>query len=216
MGKNSKGRGKNGPKERRKRREQKRQKQERDKIQKAVKEVRRMSGLVGPDGKTPIQSDLPTHTYRAGGLRFDAKLTPDMLLTKAVQGAQQAVGQQIYAQVLQKTKSAFTAQTEAQTAASNVRDPFTLEPCAMAVFMYLSRELEYRDKIIEQLNDRLTKLGAEPLDLTHPYPIPDPVAAQEEAEGAEEDGDEGEGEGEGEGDAPDDDGGVEESLIVKP
>lgn len=62
------------------------------------------------------------------------------------------------------------AQAEAQAAAEGVVDPFEMEPCAMAVFMFLSRELEYRDLVIEQLNDRLISLGAQPLDVEHPHP----------------------------------------------
>jgi len=195
--KKQKGRGKNGQKERAQRREQKRQKKAgadlkkaNAGLEKALKEVRKMSGLVGPDGKTPIQSDLPKKKFRAGGLQFDTVMTPDMLLTKALQGAQQAVANQAYQQTMQQTKSAVAAQSAATTAASSCGDPFTLEPSAMAVFMYLAREVEYRDKIIEQLNDRLVKLGAEPLDLTHPYPVPDPPPPEEDEDGEGEDGEE--------------------------
>jgi len=149
-----------------------------------------MSGLVGPDGKTPIQSDLPKKKFRAGGLQFDTVMTPDMLLNKALQGAQQAVANQAYQQTMQQTKSAVAAQSAASTAAAACGDPFTLEPSAMAVFMYLAREVEYRDLIIEQLNDRLVKLGAEPLDLTHPYPVPAPPPPEEDGEDGEGEDDE--------------------------
>ena len=156
-----------------------------------------MSGLVGPDGKTPIQSDLPVKEFRAGGLQFSTSMTPDMLLTKAVQGAQQAIAQQTYQAVIQRlTASPLVTQSqahtqataEAQSAASKVGDPFTLEPAGMAVFMYLAREIQYRDAIIEQVNERLQKLGADPLDMTHPYPVPEPPEESEESEG-EDDGD---------------------------
>lgn len=133
-----------------------------------------MSGIVGLDGKTPIQSDLPQHKFRAGGLQFETTMTPDMLLSKALQGARQALAGQAYQQAMQQTGSPTAAQGAAQTAAASCGDPFALEPTAMAVFMYLAREIEYRDGIIEQIRDRLVKLGSEPLDLTHPYPLPDP------------------------------------------
>ena len=181
MGKKQKDHAKNGPKERAKRRDQKRQKkanterkEAKNGLERALKEVRKMSGLVGPDGKTPIKSDLPQKKFRSGGLQFDTELTPDMLLSKALQGAQQALANQAYQQTMQQTRSAVAATAAATAAASSCGDPFALEPSAMAVFMYLSREVEYRDGIIEQLNERLVKLGAEPLDLTHPYPVPEP------------------------------------------
>lgn len=161
-----------------------------------------MSGLVGPDGKTPIQSDLPQKEFRAGGLQFGTVMTPDMLLNKAIQGAAQAIAQQTYQAVAQRLSASplmkvppsqihSQATAEAQKAAAKVRDPFTLEPAAMAVFMYLSREIEYRDMLIGQISERLQGLGAEPLDLTHPYPVPPPKESESEDEGdEEEDGDE--------------------------
>lgn len=160
-----------------------------------------MSGLVGPDGKTPIQSDLPTKKFRAGGLQFDTVMTPDMLLTKALQGAQQALANQAYQETMQRLKSAVAAQSAAQTAASTCGDPFTLEPAGMAVFMYLAREIEYRDKVIEQINERLVKLGAEPLDMTHPYPVPDPPPPEGDTEGDAGEDDAGEDD-EGESETP--------------
>jgi hypothetical protein len=107
-------------------------------------------------------------------------MIPDALLTKALAGAQQMIGGQVYAAAMKKTGSPTIAQNEGNTAAAGVQDPFMLEPCAMAVFMYMSREIEYRDKIIEQVNERLVALGAEPLDLTHPYPVPDDPTPEEE------------------------------------
>jgi len=76
------------------------------------------------------------------------------------------------------------AQAEAIAAAEAVADPFEMEPCAMAVFMFLSRELEYRDLIIAQMNERLVILGASPLDVKHPYPTkwPEPPPEEEPSE----------------------------------
>ena len=90
-----------------------------------------------------------------------------------------AVGQQAFSQAMQRTGNAVVAQTEAQTALAGIQDPFAMEPCAMAVFMYLSREVEYRDAVIEQLNERLVGLGAKPLDVEHPYPPTSPVPDEE-------------------------------------
>ncbi len=147
-----------------------------------------MSGLVGPDGKTPIQSDAPKLDYRAGGLMFSTPMLPDHLLQKAVNAAQQAVAGSVYNDVFQKTNSAMAAQAEAQSAAASIGDPFTIEPAAMAVFMYLSREIEYRDRIIRDISERLEALGAEPLNLEHPYPLaPKPEDADEESEESDSD-----------------------------
>ncbi len=144
-----------------------------------------MSTIVGPDGQTPMQSEeaAPTKKFLAGGLSFKTQLVPEMLLDKALKGAKQMVGAQAYQAALERTKSHTIAQTEGQTAAATVGDPFLMEPCAMAVFMYLSREIEYRDLVIEQLNERLESLGAKPIDVAHPYPEPAPPPEEEPAPG---------------------------------
>ena len=124
-----------------------------------------MSGLVGPDGKTPVQSDMPERRYRAGGLEIKTPGTTSLLLQRAMEGAQQMIGQQVYAAALQRSGSAAVAQQEAQTAVTSIRDPFQLEPCALAVFMYLAREIEHRDRVLSEMNEKLKALGAEPVDL---------------------------------------------------
>lgn len=131
-----------------------------------------MSGIVGPDG-SPVQSEVKRKKYSAGGLAFEHDAIPEQLLGKALTQARQAIGSQAYQQSMQRVANAAVANIEAQTAASNVNDPFTLEPAAMAVFMFMCREIEYRDKLIEQINKRLEILGAAPLDLEHPYPEPE-------------------------------------------
>lgn len=128
-----------------------------------------MSIILGPDGNTPIKSNLQKKTYKAGGLRIQTELTPDMMLSKAAQGAGQLIWNQVFEQTMRSSGSAVEAHQAARAATVNV-DPFTLEPSAMAVFMYLSREIEYRDRIIDQINDRLRLLGSDPIDMTHPYP----------------------------------------------
>ncbi len=197
-----KGGGKNGPKERQRRRQQKSISKERQQLK---REARMSSVIVGPDGKTPVQSEVEPIEYRAGGLLFKTPMTPGDVLTQAVQSAQHMIGAQVYDQVFKETRSALAAQTKAQVAASEVGDPFTLEPAAMAVFMYLSREIEFRDALLEQLNDRLVELGVEPLDLTHPYPLP--------PEPEPDDGD-GEQEGSPDGEQADEGDDEESSLII--
>lgn len=131
-----------------------------------------MSGIVGPDG-SPVQSEVKKKKYAAGGLAFEHDAVPEQLLGKALNQARQAIGTQAYQQSMQRVANAAVANVEAQTAASSVNDPFLLEPAAMAVFMYLCREIEHRDKVIDQINKRLENLGAAPLDLEHPYPEPE-------------------------------------------
>jgi len=131
-----------------------------------------MSGIVGPDGN-PVQSEVEKKKYAAGGLAFEHDAVPEQLLGKALNQARQAIGTQAYQQAMQRVANASVANVEAQTAASNVNDPFLLEPAAMAVFMYLCREIEYRDKLIGQISKRLENLGETPLDLEHPYPEPE-------------------------------------------
>jgi len=153
--------------------------------------------ILGPDGKTPVNSKVEVTRFSAGGFAFDAPMQPDQLLGKALNMSRQAIGAQAYQAAMQRTQSAVAAQTEANTAAMNVGDPFMIEPAAMAVFMYLCREVEYRDKVITEINKRLEALGAAPVEVEHPYPpppMPDfeevvresaeeaKVSAQEEAE----------------------------------
>jgi hypothetical protein len=131
-----------------------------------------MSNLVGPDGHTPLVAEKMKISYKAGGLRIDidASLPPDVILTQALGRAQQAIGQQAAAQEMQKSGSQAAAQLAGQAAASGIRDPFTMEPCALAIFMYMSRELEYRDRVIEDMAKRLDALDGGETKLEHPYP----------------------------------------------
>jgi hypothetical protein len=145
-----------------------------------------MSRLVGPDGKTPIKSDAPLVKYQAGGLMFETQMIPDDLLNKALQGAKQMIGGQIYAAAMKRTGSVVAAQAECNSAAAGVRDPFMLEPAAMAVFMYLSREIQFRDRVLAEVNERLVALGAEPVDLTHSHPVPGAASPEEEESDEEE------------------------------
>lgn len=136
------------------------------------------------DGKTPIASEVEKVEYKAGGLKVQSPMKPDDLLNKALAGARQAMANQAGAQMLEQTKSHAIAQQAAQAAAENMHDPFGLEPAALAVFMYLSREIEYRDMIIEQISKELAVLGRKPIDVKHPYPYPEPLP-QFEAEAAD-------------------------------
>jgi hypothetical protein len=136
-----------------------------------------MSEIVGLDGKPISEPDekpkeqevKKKHTYKAGGLKMESTLTPDVVLQDALSRIQKMVGEQTYMATLKKYKDAIMANAHAQAAVSRENDPFGMEPCAMAVFMYLCREIDHRDRIIEQIQDRLTSLGAEPLNTSHLY-----------------------------------------------
>lgn len=141
--------------------------------------------LVGPDGETLIKGNQPEIEFRAGGLRFSTPLTPDTLLSRAVQGARRMAADQAYQQSMRLEGSAWAAQQAAQVAAASVSDPFILEPAAMAVFMYLSREIEFRDRVLSEINERLTRLGVDPINLRHPYPYPEPNATDDAEEGTD-------------------------------
>jgi len=81
---------------------------------------------------------------------------------------------------MRETGNKVVAQAEGNSAAAGVRDPFMLEPAAMAVFMYVAREIQFRDRVIADMNKRLVALGAEPIDLTHPHPVPTAPSVDED------------------------------------
>ncbi len=113
--------------------------------------------------------------YKAGGLAFSTPSTPNSNLTSAFVRAKQSMGQRAFMGAKNLDETDAVAQAKAQDAAEAVVDPFEMEPCAMAVFMFLSREVEYRDLVIEQLNERLVELGVKPIDVEHPYPAAAPA-----------------------------------------
>lgn len=127
-----------------------------------------------------IPEPLVLFKYKAGGLAFEAPGTPNGMLTNAFVRAKQSMGQRAFMAAQNEEKGDLISQAAAQTAAEAVVDPFEMEPCAMAVFMFLSREVEYRDLVIEQMNERLVALGAKPIDVKHPYPAaPEPEGPEE-------------------------------------
>ena len=172
MGKSKRnnGSGKIGAKERQEKRTAKHLKKKQAELDRAIKGIRKMTGLVGPDGKTPLKAEGKKISYQAGGLQFNSPVEPDAMLVHALNKSKQAVGNNVFTQVLQNNGTELQAQMEATSAVNGLTDPFAMEPCAAAVFMYMSREIEYRDKIISQILERLAELGANPIDTTHPYP----------------------------------------------
>ena len=132
--------------------------------------------IIGPDGKSVTKSNAENIRFSAGGLSFETQSTPDDLLNKAYSGAIKSIAEQVYNQVYLETKSAHIAQEAAQSSVNSLADPFAFEPCAQAVFMYLSREIEYRDNIINQINNKLIALGCDGIDLKHKHPVPDTSA----------------------------------------
>jgi len=129
-----------------------------------------MTIILGPDGNSSAES-LPDKEFKAGGMALKTKFTPDMILEKAKGGARQLAMSHAYESELKRSGSYKAAQDAANIAASSITDPFIMEPCAMAVFMFLSREVEYRDMVIAQLNERLVSLGAEPIDIPNGHRI---------------------------------------------
>jgi len=139
--------------------------------------------LVDASGN-PVLLDREEKEYAAGGLRIRIQATPEDLLQRALAGAQKMAGQQVGMIVMQRTGSQVVAQKEAMEAASKITDPFAMEPGALAVFLYLAREIEYRDRVITDMAKRLDKLDDEKTDLEHPYPsvpIPEPVKGEEKS-----------------------------------
>lgn len=133
-------------------------------------------------GGNPVIVDREEKEFSAGGMRIRLQALPEDLLQRALAGAQKMAGQQAGMIVMQKTGSQATAQSEAVSAASKVRDPFAMEPAALAVFMFLAREIEYRDRVISEMAARLDKLDDRETNLEHPYPsapIPEPPDDEE-------------------------------------
>ena len=142
--------------------------------------------IVGPDGQTPISTDAETIKYSAGGIQLDSTDTPESTFQKALAGAQQVIAQQVGAATLQSTGSHTIAQTQAQQAAARVSNPFQIEPCALGVFMLLSREIEHRDRIISALAKRLDKVDGENSDDLLKDPWKDLLKKQKEEAGKSE------------------------------
>lgn len=150
-----------------------------------------MSELVGADGKTPLKLEQEKIDYKAGGMKYTTPATPEQKLGEAFHGAQRLAFMQGYQEGYQAAKknkdcteshAQIQGQTQGQTAASQVKDPFHMEPCALATFMFLAREKDYIKSMFSQINDQLVKLGAEPLDLTHPYPDPEDRVADNDSD----------------------------------
>ena len=118
----------------------------------------------------PVILDREEKEYSAGGLRVKLQATPEDMLQRALAGAQKMAGQQAGMIAMQKTGSQAIAQQEAMEVASKVTDPFAMEPAALAVFLLLAREIEFRDKVIADLASRLDKLDNKKTNLEHPYP----------------------------------------------
>jgi len=136
--------------------------------------------LVGPDGKPIDLSKAKVigeeeNSYEVGGLRITWADTPEKALGRSLDGAQKMIFQATGQQVLEKTGSHAAAQQEAAVAASNVSNPFQIEPAASAVFMLMSREIAYRDAVIEFLCE---KIGVDPKDLPKRN-WPDPKETEE-------------------------------------
>ena len=139
--------------------------------------------IVGPDGQTPVSSDAEVQTYKVGGVHLASQDTPEAMLHKALLGAREMVAQQAGAMSLQKSGSHVMAQAAAQEAAARLTNPFQIEPCALGLFMLMSREIEHRDKAIAALAERLDKVDGQSSEDLLKKPWPDqPVQAEENEE----------------------------------
>lgn len=129
--------------------------------------------IIGLDGKPIDLKALTAHPrrYQVEGVDMITQATPETQLGKAMTEAQRAIGGQAMQQMLAQGVSQADAATRAQAAASNVRSPFHMEPCAEAVFMLLAREIRKRDAVIDDLYARLNE-AREMLDLERAERIP--------------------------------------------
>ena len=103
--------------------------------------------------------------YSAGGASLMSSLSPAELLEKALEGAKQFFTSHAYTNAKNSGMSESLARAEAMSVRESISNPFYMEPAALSVFMQLSREIEYRDSVIDEINERLIALGAEPLSL---------------------------------------------------
>jgi hypothetical protein len=142
--------------------------------------------LVDSSGK-PIDTDMlgPVKVYEISGIRMKSPLSPNQMLERALIGAQQGIAQNVGMSVLAQGGSEAQAQAAASKAASEIRSPFQVEPCAEAIFMIVAQEIARRDKLISALSERLHALDGKDLpDLdvqSGPMPeAPEPAEKTEE------------------------------------
>lgn len=120
--------------------------------------------ILGADGNA-IDTDMlgEPKVYEAGGIRIETPLTPQTALQRALTGAQQGVAQNVMAQAAAQGATQLQAQAAASKAASSIKTPFQVEPCAEAVFMLMTQELAWRDKLISELASRLKEIDGQDL-----------------------------------------------------
>lgn len=122
--------------------------------------------LVGADGKNlkVDATDEKEKIYRVGNIVLTTNATPNNKLNDALAGARQVATMQLIAEAKRRAASAAvyvsdeSLKVQAIAEASKVEDPFTMEPCAQAVFMMLAIEIESRDATIQKLINRVEEL----------------------------------------------------------
>lgn len=150
--------------------------------------------LVGEDGK-PITvekieeeekkeeerkvAEAIQHTYKAGGFEITIGGTPEAVLLQTLREKRNSVEQHVMMQGRAQNVDPMIASAAAKQESSKITHPFVGEHCALAVLMCLSREIEYRDRVIADLSKRLDALDGKTTDLEHPYPIPTPAEKPE-------------------------------------
>lgn len=114
-------------------------------------------GLIDPSGKPVDVKSMKAkpRTYKVGNVRVETPETPELTLGNALANAQQAIASQAAAAAMHQGAGHAGAQQAALKAMGQVVSPFQVEPCAQAVFMLLAQEIEWRDQLIDNLNERL-------------------------------------------------------------
>ena len=142
-----------------------------------------MGKILGADGEKAAsqaqgQEEVPNFVYAVGGVEMATPEVPEVVLQRAVIGAKQITGQQAGQAAMAQLNDHSMAQQAANAAANACNNPFAIEPAALATFMLMSREIEWRDKVIAQLAERLDKLDGESSEALLKKPWP-----QQEAQG---------------------------------
>lgn len=143
-----------------------------------------MSEILGANGEKAAEQaqeqEAPNFDYAVGGIEMASPETPETVLQRAVMGAKQIVHQQAGQAAMAQLNDHSIARQAANAAANACNNPFAIEPAALAVFMLMSREIEWRDKVISKFAERLDKLDGESSEELLKRSWPDPQKTQDE------------------------------------
>jgi hypothetical protein len=110
-----------------------------------------MVGLIRPDG-TPVEQ--PDIEYASGGFSFKTPALPSDLLNLALTKARQALARQD------------------PIGATQLDNPFAMEPAAQAAFMFLVQEVGALNETIAKLQGQVDALENKPAPSPATHPIP--------------------------------------------